>query len=265
NYLTSTSPGSPFVRQVVAGRKGDHDLRQLINREYFVTSADGATTTRVVTDEELGTKRAGLGLTLFAAESAELSTHLPVVASWPLAISYPWLAGVDGRKGRRSRVPCTDPARCDHWQRPFGTDRARGRRLAAAGPEGTPGLPARRDRPGGAGPACRPRWQRRHRRLHRPDRGGGGVPGGDAGVQPRLPRAAEDRDRQRQGGVVRQAGRPALLWRECRRGPGRGTATAGLRGAAHRHRPGLGEPAARVRPHRRDRWVPPAAERRGGR
>jgi len=81
NYLTSTSPGSPFVRQVVVVRKGDHDLRQLINREYSVTSADGATTTRVVTDEELGTLLAELGLPLSAAETAELITHLPVVAS----------------------------------------------------------------------------------------------------------------------------------------------------------------------------------------
>lgn len=80
NYLTSTSPGSPFVQQVVVVRKDDRHLRQLINREYTVSGPEGTISSRVVADDELGDRLAELGLPMPPADIAALAKHLPVVA-----------------------------------------------------------------------------------------------------------------------------------------------------------------------------------------
>jgi N-hydroxyarylamine O-acetyltransferase len=54
NHFTSTFPRSPFVGRIVAVRKEDDVLRELIDRTLTVTRPDGTSEDRDIADDEFG-------------------------------------------------------------------------------------------------------------------------------------------------------------------------------------------------------------------
>ncbi|MDM7854413.1 arylamine N-acetyltransferase family protein [Cellulomonas alba] len=72
NHVTSTSPHSRFVGQVVVQRKDDERARLLVGNRYTVLTPDAPPEHRVVAPEELGGLLAELGLLLTPDEIAVL-------------------------------------------------------------------------------------------------------------------------------------------------------------------------------------------------
>src|SRR5690606_30725946 len=144
------------------------------------------------------------------------------------------------------------PARDDLRQQPRGPPVRHRRRLGGGGSRQERRLLPPAPRPGRARPVAAPPGPRRsdRRRSQTGDRDGGRLPRRDAGVQPRLSRAAQVHDRLRQPRMARQARGLRLLRRHLGRAARRRAAAARLRRAAYGDDPRLRvlRPGARALP-----------------